>query len=66
MKTQYVTDEDGNTIAVILPIKEYKKLIDDLDERKNIKAYDKAKNRKQQFMTAEEAFSEIERKRKKD
>jgi PHD/YefM family antitoxin component YafN of YafNO toxin-antitoxin module len=63
MKTQFVTDTNGEKIAVILPIKDYEKLMDELEELQDVKAYDKAKNRKQTFMEAEEMFKAIDQKR---
>ncbi|QMU63845.1 MAG: hypothetical protein GKR88_05770 [Flavobacteriaceae bacterium] len=66
MRTQYVTDNNGNKLAIILPIKEYNKMIDDLEELEDIKLYDKAKQRKQEFIDAQQAFNEIEQSRKKN
>ena len=65
MKTQYVTDDNGKKVAVILPLPEYEKLLDDVDELESIKAYDKAKSRKQEFAPAKDVFKTIERKRKR-
>jgi len=64
MKSQYVTNAEGEKIAIILPMREYEKMMDDLDEYACIKAYDKAKARKQEFVPAEEVFKAIESKRK--
>jgi len=63
MRTQFVTDNNGNKLAVILPIKEYNKMVDDLEELENINLYDAAKKGEQEFMDAEQAFKEIEEKR---
>lgn len=63
MTTQFVTDDLGNKIAIILPIKEYNKMVDDLEELEDIKSYDAAKKSDQEFVVAEEAFKEIETKR---
>jgi PHD/YefM family antitoxin component YafN of YafNO toxin-antitoxin module len=63
MKTQFVTDDHGKKLAVILPIKEYNKMVDELEELEDIKLYDAAKKGKQEFIDAEEAFKEIEKKR---
>jgi hypothetical protein len=63
MSTQFVTDDHGKKLAVILPIKEYNKMVDDLEELEDIKLYDAAKKGKQEFIDAEEAFREIEKKR---
>ena len=63
MSIQFVTDDHGKKLAVILPIKEYNKMMDDLEELEDIKLYDAAKKSKQNFVNAEEAFVEIEKKR---
>ncbi len=64
MKTQFITDDDGKKIAVILPIKEYNKMVYDLEELEDIKLYDAAKKGEQEFIDAEQAFTEIEEKRR--
>ena len=66
MKTQFVTDNHGNKLAVILPIKEYNKMMDDLEELEDIKLYDAARKGKQEFVNAEQAFKEIEEARRKN
>jgi hypothetical protein len=38
-------------------------MVDDLEELEDIKLYDAAKKGKQEFIDAEEAFKEIEKKR---
>ncbi len=43
MKTQFVTDDNGNKLAVILPIKEYEKMVEELEEIEDIRLYDEAK-----------------------
>ena len=43
-KQQYITDEQGNKVAVILPIQEYEKMCEDLDELEDIRLYDQAKH----------------------
>jgi PHD/YefM family antitoxin component YafN of YafNO toxin-antitoxin module len=63
MSTQFVTDNHGKKLAVILPIQEYNKMLDDLEELEDIKLYDAAKKGKQEFVDAEEAFKEMEKKR---
>ncbi len=65
MKPQYITNDNGKKIAVILPLKSYEKMIDELEELEAIKAYDKIKARKNQFVQAEDVFSAIEKSRSK-
>lgn len=64
MKTQFVTDDHGKKVAVILPVKNYEKIMDELEELECIRAYDKAKSRKQEFVLASDVFKAIEQKRK--
>ena len=60
MRTQFVTDDHGKKLAVILPIKAYNKMVDDLEELEDIRLYDAAKKGKQEFIDADQAFKEIE------
>lgn len=62
MKTQFVTDDHGNKLAVILPIKDYQKMLDELDELEDIKLYDQVKTRKEASMP----FNEYLKKRNKN
>jgi len=43
METQFVTDKSGNKVAVILPIKDYEQMVEDLEDVQDVKLYDKAK-----------------------
>jgi len=63
MNTQYVTDAAGKKTAVIVPVKDYERLIESMDELECIKAYDRAKSRKKTFVSAQEMFAAIESKR---
>ncbi|MDI6779572.1 MAG: hypothetical protein QME25_05180 [Bacteroidota bacterium] len=42
-KTKYVTDLEGKKIAVVIAIKEYEKMIDELDDYYCRKEYDRVK-----------------------
>ncbi len=64
MLTQFVTDNNGNKLAVILPLKEYNKMLEELEDLEDIRLYDEAKRGKQEFVDAEQAFKEIEDSRK--
>ncbi len=63
MRTQFVTDNDGNKLAVILPIRKYNKMVDDLEELEDIKLYDEAKKSDEPSIPIDEAFKMIEAKR---
>jgi len=43
MKTQFVTDDHGKKLAVILPIKDYQKMVEELEDIEDILLYDQAK-----------------------
>lgn len=60
METQYITDKKGKKIAVILSIKDYKKMLEELECIEDVKLYDKAKNNPEESIVAEEAFKFIE------
>ncbi len=40
IKPQVLTNSDGEKVAIVLPIEEYEKLIDALEELEDIKDYD--------------------------
>ncbi len=65
-KNQFITDAGGRKVAVILNMKDYEKMLEELDEYNCIKAYDKAKARKQEFIPAADVFKTIEQKRKQN
>ena len=66
LKQQFITDDHGKKIAVLMPIKDYEKILDELDELEDISLYDEAKkNDTGERIPMEEAFRMIEAKRKK-
>jgi hypothetical protein len=63
MRTQYITDVDGKKVSVVLPVCDFEKILEDLEELADIKAYDRAKARKSDPVPFEQAVKEIEQKR---
>jgi len=61
---QYITDHIGNKVSIILPIRDYERMIEELDELEDIRLYDEAKASIQEYLPADEVFSSIETKRK--
>ena len=61
---QYVMDNNGKQVAVIIPIREYEKILDQLDDINAIKAYQMIKARHNEFVSAQDMFENIEKKRK--
>ena len=64
LQQQYIKDDNGKNLAVIIPIKKYTRMIEKLEDKDDVKLFDKAKNRKLEFIDAEDVFLEIEQKRK--
>ena len=63
-KENFVTDANGKKLAVMLPIKEYNRMIEALEDAEDVKAYDKVMSRKQEFIPLEQALKEIAATRK--
>jgi PHD/YefM family antitoxin component YafN of YafNO toxin-antitoxin module len=61
---QYITDNSGKKISVVIPIKDFKAMMEDLEELEDIKLYDKAKKSTEPSIPLNEAFKIIEAKRK--
>lgn len=40
---KFITDKKGKRISVILPIEEYERILEELDEQEDIRLYDEAK-----------------------
>ena len=57
---QYITDKKGKKISVVIPLKDYNKLIEAWEELEDIKAYDSAKLKKSDPIEAQTAFEEVE------
>ncbi len=56
----YVVDKQGNRIGVLLDIKEYHKILEELEELESIRAYDVAKSSGDEAVPFEQAITEIE------
>jgi hypothetical protein len=63
LKEKYITDDSGNRVGVILDIKEYYRMLDELEELECIRAYDTAKASHDQAIPFEQAVAEIEQTR---
>ena len=62
-KENYVVDEQGNPIGVVLDIADYRKLLEELEELESIRAYDAAKASGDEAIPFEQAVAEIEQNR---
>lgn len=52
--TQYIKDETGKKLAVILPMAEYEKMLEDVEELEDIRMYDEVKGQNDSSITLEE------------
>lgn len=63
MTNQFITDAKGRKKAIILPIRDFERMLEQIEELEDIKAYDEAINNNEELISAELAFSEIESKK---
>lgn len=61
---QYITDKTGKKISVVLPLEEFKNIIEELEELEDIRLYDEAKTSDEPSIPIDEAFTIIEAQRK--
>lgn len=62
-KEKYVTDSQGNRIAVQLEVEEYRRLLDALEELESIRAYDTAVAVREDAVPFDRAIEELKRDR---
>jgi len=60
IKERYLVDDNGNRIGVVLDIKDYHRLLQELEELDSICAYDVAKASGDEVVPFEQAITEIE------
>lgn len=65
LNPQYIIDNKGEKVSVVLPVKEFEIIIEELEDLEDVRLYDKAKDSILEFVDAEQAFEEIEEKRRK-
>ena len=59
----YLVNDEGKRVAVLMDIGAYQKLLADLEELESIRAFDTAKASQDKLIPFEEAISELERDR---
>ncbi|PGH40726.1 MAG: hypothetical protein CRN43_01220 [Candidatus Nephrothrix sp. EaCA] len=62
---QYITDGTGKKISAVLPMNEFKTIMEELEELEDIKLYDESKNDNEPAISKDEAMAMIEAERKK-
>ncbi len=62
--TQFLTNEKGEKVAVVIGIEEYEKLLEELEDLEDIRAYDEAISSGETPIPFEQAIGEVKRSRK--
>jgi hypothetical protein len=62
---QFITDNTGKKISAVLPMKEFRTLLEKLDELEDIRLYDQSKNDNESAIPKNKAMAMIEAERKK-
>jgi len=57
---QYVVDENQQRKAVVLPLDEWERIVEELEELDDIRAYDAAKSGSQEAVPFDQAVREIQ------
>jgi hypothetical protein len=60
---QYITDREGNKISVVLPIKEFELLLEELEDMEDVQLFDAAMAANEPSIPIDEAFKLIEAER---
>lgn len=61
---RYITDHTGKKISVVLPMEEFKNLMEHLEDLEDISLYDEAKKLNEPSVPIDEAFQLMEQMRK--
>lgn len=56
---EYIVGDDGKKKAVVVPVSEWKQILDALEELDDIRAYDEAKSHSSESVPFEQAVREI-------
>jgi PHD/YefM family antitoxin component YafN of YafNO toxin-antitoxin module len=62
--TQFLTNEKGEKVAVVIGIEEYEKLLEEFEDLEDIRAYDEAIASGETPIPYEQAIAEIKRSQK--
>jgi hypothetical protein len=64
LATTFITDRKGKKISAVLPIRQYQQLLEQREELEDIRAYDKAKAKKEKPILLREAIRQRRKKQK--
>jgi len=64
VQPQFIVDNEGKKISVVLPMKDFKAIMEELEELEDIRLYDEVKKSNEPSVPIDDAFKMIEAKRK--
>jgi len=56
---QYIVDQNGKRLYAVLPLALYEKLLEELEDQKDVQAFDAAMAREQEFVPFDAALKEL-------
>ncbi len=56
---EYIVDQNGQKKSVVLPYKEWQKVVEDLEELEDIRQYDMAKTKASDAVSFDKAIKEL-------
>ena len=59
-----MTDEKGNKISIVIPLKEYKRILEDLEELEDIRLFDEVKAKNEKSIPLEHYIKNRQKKKK--
>ncbi len=62
-RQRYLVDKQGKRVAIVLDLTEYRKMLDQIEELEDLRAYDAAKAAKERPIPLEQAVAQMERRR---
>ena len=66
MQEQYLTDREGKRVGVVLDLEQFQRIIEELEELEDIRAYDAAMASGDEVVPFDQAIAKIEQSRKHD
>ena len=60
---QYITDVNGKKLSVILPVKDYERMLEELEDQEDVRAYDEVKSRNEESIPFEQYLKERKKSR---
>jgi len=59
---QYITDNNGKKLSVILPMKDYERILSELEEMADVRMYDEVKSRNEESIPFEQYLKQRKKK----